>query len=79
MSEGTGEIFLFKTVGGPFDGNVRFCDTEDPRWDWTWPLPDILPYDESGHYVKVSESELPPQPRHSVIKRGAEYEWKPLS
>jgi len=70
-----GEQFLIKTVGGPQEG-VRVADTEDTRFDWSWPLPDVLMYDETGHYVKVSESDLPPQERKSVIMRGAEYEWR---
>jgi hypothetical protein len=50
---------------------------DDPNW--RWPLPDTLdgPPGSGGRYVKVSESQLDPQPRGSHVIRGALYEWQP--
>jgi len=71
------EQFLIKAIGGPMPG-TRVADSLDEMRTQTWPLPDVLEYDETGHYVKVRESSRPQQPRGSLILRGAEYEWRPL-
>jgi hypothetical protein len=70
----THELFLIRAEGGPAAG-TRVVD--DPTWEW--PLPDTLdgPPGSSGRYVKVSESQLDPQPRESHVIRGALYEWQP--
>ena len=69
------ERFLIRTEGGPCDGETRIADS-DGLGGWTWPLPDVLKYDASGQYVKVGESDLPPQPEDSRVLRGAQYEWR---
>jgi len=61
------EQYLVRTVGGPHPG--------DRVSQGPWPLPDSLP-DEGGQYVKVSESQLPPDLSPHVM-RGAQYHWEP--
>jgi hypothetical protein len=70
----TNELFLIRAEGGPAAG-TRVVD--DPSW--AWPLPETLdaPPGWAGRYVKVSESQLDPQPRDSRVIRGAMYEWQP--
>jgi hypothetical protein len=65
------ETFLVRTEGGPHPG-TRMADEAE----WPWPLPDQL-NDEGGRYVKISESDLPPQPEESRVLRGARYRWEP--
>ena len=69
-----GERFLIRTEGGPCDGETRVADVGQ---GWTWPLPAWLGYDETGRYVKISESGLPPQDAESRLRRGARYRWVP--
>lgn len=70
------EVFLVRLEGGPLNGETRIanfaCPADEPMF--TWPLPDVLNMD-SGRYVKVSESDLPPQTEGSHLMRGAIYEW----
>jgi hypothetical protein len=70
------ERFLIRTEDGPMAGEVRVANTEGDPVEWAWPLPDVLLYDETGRYLKVSESELPPQEEDSRTLRGASYEWQ---
>lgn len=62
------EIFLIRTVGGPWPG--------DRQSDGPWPLPDELPPlgPWSGRYVKTAESQLPANVPGVI--RGATYEWQ---
>jgi hypothetical protein len=69
------EPFLVRTEGGPCDGETRVANFGGSD-DWTWPLPEVLPYDETGRYVKYSESDRPPQPEGSRVLRGAAYRWE---
>lgn len=74
------ERFLIRTEGGPCDGQTRVCNAMIDGvqiGQWEWPLPDVLKWDQSGSYVKVRESALPPQPEGSHLARGATYEWRP--
>lgn len=68
------ERFLLRTEGGPCDGETRVADSENVYWQW--PLPAVLEYDGTGRYVKVLESDLPPQPEDSHVMRGATYRWE---
>lgn len=67
------ERFLIRTENGPCDGETRVATSDA----WEWPLPSTLGYDATGRYVKVSESELDPQPEGSRVVRGATYRWEP--
>jgi hypothetical protein len=69
------ERFLIRTTGGPCHGQTRVANATGLE-NWTWPLPDVLKYDASGSYVKVSESDLQPMKDGSYVLRGAEYGWK---
>lgn len=71
------ERFLIRTEGGPVGGEVRVANA-DPEEQWTWPLPDVLGWDDTGRYLKVRESQLPPQDDRSNLARGATYEWRPV-
>lgn len=67
------ERFLIRTIGGPLPA-TRVIEAAE----MSWPLPETLDDPEGrGHYRKVSESQLPPQPEGSHVMRGAEYEWVP--
>jgi hypothetical protein len=63
------EPFFIKTEGGPHPG-VRIIDEAQ----YSWPLPGILG-DAGGAYIKVSESEAPPQEPGSRLVRSARYRW----
>jgi hypothetical protein len=65
------ERFWVRLEGGPLAGD-RLAD------NMTWPLPDVLPLPDGlgGRYVKVSESQLPPQDEESKVLRGARYAWR---
>jgi hypothetical protein len=65
------EVFALRTIGGPFDGQTRMV-TADLH---PWPLPDEIEMIPDVRYRKVRESNLPPQPVKSVLKRGAEYQY----
>jgi hypothetical protein len=65
------ERFLLRVNGGPNPGDYVPGDTL-----MSWPLPATLPAD-GGHYIKVSESQLPPPGEDSRVLRGAEYDWQP--
>lgn len=69
------ERFLLRTEGGPCDGQTRVANALGDD-GITWPLPDVLPYDATGRYVKASESDAPPQEPGSRLVRGAVYEWE---
>lgn len=68
-------MFFIKTIGGPFDGETRYC--YDPaEFGLSWPFPDELPHPDDGKYVKVNESKLPIEAAsHPNVGLGAEYEW----
>lgn len=69
--------FTIKCNGGPAPG-VRICDDLE-EWGLSWPLPDVLPGTEAmgGSYVKVSESQLPPESaKHPNVGVGAQYDWR---
>lgn len=68
------ERFLLRTEGGPCAGETRVVNTQGEGWEW--PMPDVLEFGEQGRYVKVTESELPPQEEGSGVLRGATYEWE---
>lgn len=70
MTDTTGETFLVRLEGGPGAG-----DFQVPDRILTWPLPNEMPAD-GGKYVKVSESQLPPQAPDSHVMRGAHYTWQ---
>lgn len=72
------ESFLVKTEGGPCNDEVRVANASG-EGPWTWPLPDVLEYDETGRYVKYSESDLGPRPEGSRLLRGAVYRWEGAS
>jgi len=63
------EVFLVRTIGGPFPG--------DRQSHGPWPLPDTLPDPEMrGEYVKVGQSQLPDGFRSPHVMRGVQYEWR---
>lgn len=64
------EPLLVRTVGGPHPGQ-KLTDIDQSGW----PLPGLLP-DVGGKYVKVAESNLPPQEEGSHLMRGAMYRWR---
>lgn len=72
------ESFLIRTIGGPYDNQTRVVATSQ---GWSWPLPDELAHDvdDTGRYVKASESTLPPQCEGSRLMRGVQYEWQPAT
>jgi hypothetical protein len=63
------EPFFIRTEEGPHPGTRIVDETQYP-----WPLPGILG-DEGGAYVKVSESDAPPQEAGSRLIRAACYRW----
>jgi hypothetical protein len=63
------ETFFIRTEGGPHPGTRIVDETQYP-----WPLPGILG-DAGGAYVKVSESDAPPQEEGSRLVRSARYRW----
>lgn len=63
------ETFIIKTEGGPHPGDRVVDETQYP-----WPLPGIL-RDAGGIYLKVSESQAPPQVDGSRLVRAAFYQW----
>lgn len=63
------ETFVIHTEGGPNPGDFATDETQYP-----WPLPGILK-DVGGAYVKVSESQAPPQEADSRLVRAARYQW----
>lgn len=66
-----GESFLINLRGGNQPSPIAVGEEHYP-----WPLPGIIPA-IGGSYVKVSESDLPPQQPGSGLVRGAIYEWRP--
>jgi hypothetical protein len=72
MSEYDEELIV-RFHGGPRDGATWRTSVARAGW----PLPEVArPAGATGEYVKVRESELPPQGPDSHLIRGAEYEWK---
>lgn len=74
------EKFLIRTQGGPLDGETRVANAQMDGvqiGQWEWPLPARLPFNETGDYVKVTESSLPPMPEDGNVMRGATYAWEP--
>lgn len=65
------EDFLIRFNGG----SLNNTDAIVSERQFPWPLPGIIP-DTSGHYVKVSESDLPPQQPGSHVMRSAMYQWR---
>jgi hypothetical protein len=66
-----GERFTARLNGGPTPGTFILPE------EATWPLPKTIQVSDDGCYVKIMESQLPPQDEDSPIIRGAEYRWTP--
>lgn len=62
------EVVVLAFHGGPWDGGRLMAEGE-------WPPPDEIAStaDDSGHYAKTTQSQLPPLMEH--VMRGATYDW----
>lgn len=69
----TAERFLVRTDNGPCDGETRVFNSSGQQ-EFTWPLPLILKWDDTGYYRKYSESTLAAPPAPGIL-RGAQYHW----
>lgn len=65
------ETFLVRLEGGDHPGTFT-----SSKGDLPWPPPEVLVGDETGHYRRVSFSQLPEAPEG--VLRGVHYRWESI-